>query len=113
MKKKRLSRILFVFVILGIVMFAGVHLKHTIGSHAEAAIDQDRISYISVPITAADTLSTIANEYYCAEFGSMKDYVKEIRQYNSLKSDSIYAGNHLIVPVYNAGNTKTAGTDEL
>lgn len=101
MKKVILPRIFFVFIILGIIIFVGSHIQHTMSTHAEAAIDRERVTYISVPITASDTLSTIADQYYCREFGSMKDYVKEIRQYNSLKSDSIYAGNHLIVPVYN------------
>ncbi|MCH5268117.1 MAG: LysM peptidoglycan-binding domain-containing protein [Lachnospiraceae bacterium] len=113
MKKIALPRIFFVFIILGIVIYAGIHVQHTMTTHAEAAIDRERITYVSVLITASDTLSTIADRHYCKEFGSMEDYVKEIRQYNSLKSDSIYAGNHLIVPIYNAvdANSEIAGTN--
>lgn len=69
-------------------------------SHKTAAsTDTDNISYISVPITANDTLWSIADKYYSDEFGTIKDYVKEIKRCNALKSDNIYAGRHIIVPV--------------
>ena len=64
--------------------------------------DQSKISYVSVLIHSSDTLSSIANEYYCDAFGSVQDYAKVIQEYNSLDSDLIYAGNHLMVPVYQA-----------
>lgn len=79
-------------------------MNHFSSTHAHAAIDESKITYISVPIVAKDTLSGIAAEYYSAEFGSMDNYVAKIKEYNSLSSDEIYAGNHLIVPVYNISN---------
>ena len=112
MKRLSISKICFVFAILCVVVFVGTHIQRTSGSYAKAAMDQSQISYISVPITASDTLSSIADQYYCQEFGSMQEYIQEIRQYNSLRSDSIYAGNHLIIPVYNrAGAPETACID--
>ena len=67
-----------------------------------ASVDQSKISYVSVLIHSSDTLSSIANEYYCDAFGSVQDYAEAIQEYNSLDSDLIYAGNHLMVPVYQA-----------
>ena len=55
---------------------------------------------ISIRIQEGDTLWDIASEYYTPECGSMKDYIKEIKQTNSLKSDSIHAGNYLLIPYY-------------
>lgn len=55
---------------------------------------------MSVYIETDDTLWSIAYKYYSEEFGSIEDYIKEIKKCNSLKSDAIYAGRHIIVPVY-------------
>ncbi len=96
-----LSVILIIFYIM-----SGNSSKTTVSA------DTANISYISVPITANDTLWSIAGRYYSDEFGTIKDYVKEIKRCNSLKSDNIYAGRYLVVPViYNITNYmyKTAG----
>ena len=55
---------------------------------------------ISIRIQEGDTLWEIASVYYTPECGSMKEYIKEIKQTNSLKSDSIHAGNYLLIPYY-------------
>lgn len=62
--------------------------------------DNSNITYISVYIETDDTLWRIAGKYYSEEFGSIEDYIKEIKKCNSLKSDAIYAGRHIIVPIY-------------
>ena len=62
--------------------------------------DNSNITYMSVYIETDDTLWSIAYKYYSEEFGSIEDYIKEIKKCNSLKSDAIYAGRHIIVPVY-------------
>ena len=54
----------------------------------------------SVYVESGDSLWSIAEEYYTPECGSMKEYIKEIKQTNSLKSDSIHAGNYLLIPYY-------------
>lgn len=55
---------------------------------------------VSIQIEEGDTLWGIASRYYIPECGSMKQYVKEICKTNSLKSDSIHAGNYLLIPCY-------------
>ena len=91
--------ILLTFIVLTI-LFIMNHNHLFQSSHVQAAIDETRIQYLSVPIVAEDTLSDIAFQYYSDEFGSMDEYISRIKQYNSLTSDAIYAGNYLIVPVY-------------
>lgn len=100
-----IPKILFFTFIIAIVFhamafLAGVHMSQSSSSYASAAMDESQIQYISVPIVANDTLSGIAKEYYSDEFGSMQSYIARIKEYNSLTSDNIYAGNYLIIPVY-------------
>lgn len=87
------------------VFIADTHMGRASSVHVSAAIDESQINYISVPIVANDTLSGIAREYYSEEFGSIESYVNRIKEYNSLDSDNIYAGNYLIIPVYQAPRT--------
>lgn len=91
--------IFFICVMIAVLFFIG-HKYIFTSSHVQAAVEESRIHYLSVPIVAEDTLSEIASEYYSDEFGSMDDYIARIKQYNSLTSDAIYAGNYLIVPIY-------------
>lgn len=100
-----IPKILFFTFIIAVAFFAGVHMSRSSSSHASAAIDESQIRYISVPITASDTLSGIAGEYYSDEFGSLESYVARIKEYNSLTSDNIYAGNYLIIPIYQSPDT--------
>lgn len=66
---------------------------------AAGSMETGSINYISVLVTSDDTLWSIADRYYSDEFGTVKDYIKEIKRCNVLKSDNIYAGRHIIVPV--------------
>lgn len=91
--------VVFSFILL-LLFFTITKSRFFTFSHAQAAIDESRIQYLSVPIVAEDTLSEIALEYYSDEFGSMDQYISKIKEYNSLSSDAIYAGNHLIIPIY-------------
>lgn len=102
MRKSNTSKKTFIFVfIIAALLFVIIYQNQTSSSHAQAAFDESKISYLSVPIVAEDTLSEIAKEYYTDEFGSLENYMNEIKEYNSMTTDTIYAGNHLIIPVYN------------
>ena len=58
------------------------------------------VFYKTVRITAKDTLWSIAKDNYRKEYGSLQNYIKDIKECNSLSSDSINAGCSIIVPVY-------------
>ncbi len=94
LKTALLALVICLSVILLIIYIISVNSNRTAYS-----IDTGNISYISVPITTNDTLWSIADKYYSDEFGTIKDYVKEIKRCNSLKSDNIYAGRYIVVPV--------------
>ena len=82
-----------------ILLILGLSILYTNKKNTSKA-DNSNITYMSVYIETDDTLWSIAYKYYSEEFGSIEDYIKEIKKCNSLKSDAIYAGRHIIVPVY-------------
>lgn len=94
LKTALLAAIICLSVILLIIYIISAN-----GSRTAVSRDKGNISYISVPITTNDTLWSIADKYYSDEFGTIRDYVKEIKRCNSLKSDNIYAGRYIVVPV--------------
>ncbi|MCM1088120.1 MAG: LysM peptidoglycan-binding domain-containing protein [Muribaculaceae bacterium] len=57
--------------------------------------------YKSITISHEDTLWSIAKEYMDSEhYDSIYDYMNEVKQINSLDSDDITYGNHLIIAYY-------------
>lgn len=76
-----------------------------INSFSTKASDNDNIMaykyYKSIEIKKGDTLWSIANEYMDDEhYKNKSEYIKEVKQINSLKSDKIVSGRHIIVPYY-------------
>ena len=91
--------------ILGVVFFTALlffcmYLIFSQRSSDATVKTQSCLNFQSVSITSKDTLWGIAREYYSEEYGSMNDYINEIKRCNSLTSDFIYAGSSLIVPIY-------------
>lgn len=57
--------------------------------------------YKSIEISKGDTLWSIANENFDPEhYSSAYEYINEVKKMNSLTSDTIVAGSHIIVPYY-------------
>ena len=57
--------------------------------------------YKSITISNGDSLWSIAQEYIDDEhYDSVKDYINEVKQLNSLKSDYISYGENIIIPYY-------------
>ena len=83
--------ILFLIVVFGI-------FKEVKASSGDSA-DRKFICQ-SVKIEKKDTLWSIAEDYYSNEYDDIADYVEAIKEANNLKSDTIHAGNYIIVPYY-------------
>ncbi|NLK28615.1 MAG: LysM peptidoglycan-binding domain-containing protein [Clostridiales bacterium] len=59
----------------------------------------------SVQIKKGDSLWSIANTYITEEYRNINEYIEEIKTSNGLSTDTIHAGNYIIVPYYaDAGN---------
>lgn len=56
--------------------------------------------YTSIVVTSGDTLWTIASAHMGSHYESESDYIKEVIHMNSLKNDTIYTGQHLVIPYY-------------
>lgn len=95
-KKVQLVLITSGFVL---ALFMAWYISGQNSSHAEAAICSE-ISYKTVRIASHDTLWSIAKANYKEEYGSLQNYIDDIKECNSLSSDSINAGCSIIVPVY-------------
>ncbi len=57
------------------------------------------VRYENVYINSGDCLSTIAEEYNTSSM-STKEFTKYIKEFNNLKTDTIYYGNNILVPIY-------------
>lgn len=55
--------------------------------------------YQSIRVESGDTLWSIATEY-CPDTQEIGDYIDEIKAINSIKTDTIKAGDYIIVSIY-------------
>lgn len=95
-------RILFCFCILAVIAVSIVFFAAR--SHKAYGNGYQDKTCKSIQIKEGDTLWSIAKTYYVPECGSFTDYLKEIKNTNSLKSDSIHAGRYLLIPIYVTAN---------
>ncbi len=54
----------------------------------------------SVEVKKGDTLWSIADSFMSEEYDNIGDYVEELKDSNGLTTDTIHAGNFIIVPYY-------------
>lgn len=62
--------------------------------------------YTSIAVTSGDTLWTIASEHKGIYYDSETDYIEEVMHINALKNETIYAGQHLVIPYYSTEGLK-------
>ena len=58
--------------------------------------------YTSITISPDDTLWSIASEYMGNHYESVNEYIEEVMNINSLTDETIYTGQHLVIPYYSA-----------
>lgn len=95
-------KVLFVAITVVSILLGIVIGNNVINSSSSSATTEHtrELYYTSVEIKAGDTLWTIAEEHMSAEYNDINDYIKEIKKVNGIYSDTIHAGNYLIVPYY-------------
>ena len=95
----RLSKVKVSFFVCVIVFlcFAAIQGVSAIGS-----VNSAEKQYVSVLISDGDTLWDIADVHNDKSLSDMsnREYIKEIERINKISSDSITAGNYVIVPVF-------------
>jgi len=90
----------FVLVITCSMMFFTVKTK---AQNRDEAVYYKYKYYKSITVSRGDSLWTYAAEYADEDqYDSYQNYIDEVLQMNGLSSESITAGQHLIVPYYSA-----------
>lgn len=56
--------------------------------------------FTEVRVSNGMTLWDIAQEYISPEYASVDDYIREVKEINSIYTDEIYYGQSLMVPYY-------------
>lgn len=92
---KLIALIVFMVALFLLVLFV---LPERTAAADNASNSRYQIS--SVLIEEGDTLWSLATEYYTDEFSSVADYLTEIKRMNGISSDTLYAGNYILIPQY-------------
>lgn len=101
-RSKRRAAVLFLVLVILTIVFTAKKMPLT----SKATTTENHIYTIeSIMIEEGDSLWKIASEHYTYEFGSIKQYISEIKRINNLYSDDITAGCYLIVPYYATEST--------
>ena len=69
-------------------------------SRAEAKRVDSFKYYTAVTVNSNDTLWDIALDHLTDEYSSVNEYIREIKEINEMKSDTIYYGQRLVLPYY-------------
>lgn len=69
---------------------------------SKAAQNDSYKYYTSIEIERGDTLWNIAEEYMTPEYGSVQEYVDEIKAVNDLGDDEIHSGQYLMIPYFSS-----------
>lgn len=100
-KKKRYrikNRFRFVVFIIAVMLVSVSGINTILGINEAASLTvQD---FLSVEISAGDTLWNIANEYMPSDMDTRRA-VHKICVANNISADEIYPGQILLIPVYN------------
>ena len=95
---KKIFLVLMVVFIMLLSGFFGRSLMYVMAE--EETSDLPERFYTSIRLEEGDTLWSIAQAYYRNSDESIEDYVRELRQINSLSDDHIDAGHYLTVRYY-------------
>lgn len=96
-KRKMFFLLVAVFVItIGSIAFGSIF---STAKNPASDIPQYKY-YTSITIEQGDSLWSIAEEYCTDAYEDTREYVAELKELNSLTSDTIHAGQHLLVAYY-------------
>lgn len=103
-KKQRLAK-KRIFILLSTVLFIAISsaVFGSSFSDAHGNAQESPITYKyykSIVIQPGDTLWDIALEYKTDDYGSTQEYVDELKEINSLESDSIQESQYLMIAYY-------------
>lgn len=84
--------------LIAVLIFATGFLSHSVLVSLAGEEESSTVRYYkSICIENGDNLWTIADQYRQGSSLSVEEYVKELKQMNSLQEDTIHAGQYLTV----------------
>ena len=84
--------------LIAVLIFATGFLSHSVLVSMAGEEESSAIRYYkSIRIENGDNLWTIADQYRQGSPMSVEEYVKELKQMNNLREDTIHAGQYLTV----------------
>lgn len=95
--QSRRMQLLLGFLLITLVLISVFFITKTVTAERNSA---RRKTITSIEIQQGDSLWSIAKTHMTDEYNDINDYIEEIMYTNSLSSDKIHAGNHIIVPYY-------------
>lgn len=98
--KKNFLRVCAIIIVAAVVLAAVLIMSsNAVKTHASSAYLEKY--YQSITIKPGDTLWSIAEEYMEKNiYSDARAYIKEVKEINSLSTDDINSGCHLIIPCY-------------
>ena len=99
-KSSNKNRVVFNLVAI-IVLVAAImcSVGFVVSAKSDKSSSDINTYYQSVRVESGDTLWSIATEY-CPDTQEISDYIDEIKSINSIKNDTIKAGDYIIVSIY-------------
>ena len=85
--------LMLVVLLFFIILFSQLSSNTIIGSK------DIEVSYISVKVLEGDTLWDLGNEFVDQDYYTLEEYIHKIISINGLKSEIIYPGQRLTMPV--------------
>lgn len=100
-KKAAQNRFRALLIVAGILFILSLFVLFasflTPAKKASAKNDLYETRLVSVKVEQGDSLWSIAEEYYCSEKESIRDFIARIKQNNQLESDTIYPDTYLLI----------------
>lgn len=99
-EERQLHRLIIICVVTVFVIFTTCALFGNLLTSAHDSRESEPVNfkyYKSVVIQPGDTLWNIAETYITEDYNSVPAYVKALKELNSLSSDEIQAGHHLMI----------------
>lgn len=104
-RERELRRHILLSVLTLCITVAFVFCISSINTDAKDSSETIEIKYYtSMTVSAGDTLWTIAAEHMgeSGHYASASEYITEVMRMNGLDNETIYAGQHLVIPYYSA-----------
>jgi len=98
-RKRRKQQLQITILVSSILLILFVILFIQLSSNTVIGSKDITVNYLSVEVYVDDTLWDLATEFIDTNYYNIEEYIEEIISINGLKSETIYPGQRLTLPV--------------